>query len=303
MSASIKSIKRRIKAAKNISQITKAMEMVAASKMRKSQQKAMASRPYADKLEEILRRMAQMITPDNHVLLRQTEPTEVNTIALIVISPDKGLCGSLNSNLFKALEHIEKHLSEQHADIAVKFKYIAVGKKAREYVLKTGRPLHAEFTSIPDRPRFEVILPITQLVLSGFIDTSFYKVYLLYTNFVNTLTQKPESTKLLPISTDELRLEPTVVNSQEAVSDYVFEPSSDTILEWLLPYYFELSLYQKVLEAQASEHSARMVAMRNASDNAKEILRYLNLEYNRKRQAAITNEIANLVTSRMAVAS
>lgn len=309
MSSSIKLIKRRIKAAKNISQITKAMEMVAASKMRKSQSKAMASRPYADKLETILRRMSQMIDPEKHGLLIQPAPLEVNSVGLVVISPDKGLCGSLNSNLFKALEATEKRLSEQHADIVINFKYISIGKKAREYVLKTGRTLHAEFTELPDRPAFEVTIPISQLLLRGFISGDFYKVYLLYPNFINTLTQKPETTKLLPISAAELDLPATASpiptgigdNQQPTTDNYLFEPTSDTILEWLLPYYFELSVYQKILESQASEHSSRMVAMRNASDNAKEILRYLNLEYNRKRQASITNEIANLVTSRLAV--
>ncbi len=302
MSSSIKSIKRRIKAAKNISQITKAMEMVAASKMRKSQQKAMASRPYANKLDEILRRMSQKIDPEIHVLLRQTAPKEVNTLALVLLSPDKGLCGSLNSNLFKTLEHTEKQLSERFADIVVNFKYITIGKKAREYVVKTNRALHAEFTEIPDRPAYEKVLPITELLLDGFIKGDFYKVYILYTNFINTLTQKPDTYKLLPIETEELGLQTTSYEPQ-TTGNYLFEPSSDSILEWLLPYYFELSIYQKILESQASEHSARMVAMRNASDNAKEILRFLNLEYNRKRQAAITNEIANLVTSRMAVSS
>jgi len=301
MSSSIKSIKRRIKAGKNISQITKAMEMVAASKMRKSQQKATSSRPYANKLDEILRRMSQKIDPQSHVLLRPSPPKDINSVAVLVISPDKGLCGGLNSNLFRALEANEKKLSEHYADIVINFKYITVGKKAREYVLKTNRALHAEFTGIPDRPAYEKVLPITQLLMDGFVSGDFYKVYLLYTNFINTLTQKPDTHKLLPIETEELFGLASPATGPSASGDYLFEPSSDSILEWLLPYYFELSVYQKILEGQASEHSARMVAMRNASDNAKEILRYLNLEYNRKRQAAITDEIANLVTSRMAV--
>ncbi len=303
--SSIKNIKRRIKAAKNISQITKAMEMVAASKMRKAQLKALASRPYATKLEEVLRRMSIVIDTGKHFLLSQRPAsTETNTIAIMIITPDKGLCGGLNSNIFRFLETFEKQLNQLHADVPVKYKYIAVGKKIREYILKSGRVLHAEFTTLPDRPLYEDILPISHLLLEGFKLGEFYKVYLLYTDFINTLSQKPRSIKLLPIDAEDLAINLLTGTSQNPtpISEYVFEPSSDTILDWLLPYYFELSVYQKILEAQASEHSARMVSMRNASDNAKDILHFLNLEYNRKRQSTITNEIADIVTSRMAIA-
>lgn len=304
--ATIKSIKRRTKAAKNISQITKAMEMVAASKMRRAQEKALASRPYADKIDLTLKRMSGHINPEEHFLLQTPEVQEINTIAILVFSTDKGLAGSLNTNLFKALEALEKRLSEKHADLVLKFVFVTIGKKAREFILKTGRTLHAEFTNFPDRPAYEDTLPISRVLLDGFKSKRFYAVYLLYDNFVSTLTQKPKTLKLLPISTEELEtLEPETTRSSEEEAteklEYLFEPDSRSILDWLLPYYFELQVYQRLLEAQASEHSARMVTMRNASDNAKEIVHYLKLEYNRKRQAAITNEIADIVTSGMAV--
>ena len=300
--STIKVIKRRIKAAKNITQITKAMEMVAASKMRRAQEKALASRPYALKLDNLLKRMSSLIDPQEHLLLSTRAPEKTNAIAVLAISPDKGLCGSLNSNLFRNLEKLETDLGEKHPNIPITVEYIAVGKKAREYILKTGRPLYAEFLSIPDRPAYEDTLPISHLLLKDFTSNRFFKVYLIYTNFLTTLSQKPDSLKLLPIDTEEIT-EPGFDQEVKAdgASDYLFEPDSATILNWLLPYYFELQIYQKILEAQASEHSARMVAMRNASDNANDIVKYLNLEYNRKRQASITNEIADIVTSRLAV--
>lgn len=299
--SNIKRIRRRIKAAKNISQITKAMEMVAASKMRKAQAKALASRPYADKLDTILARISGKIDPTYHPLLstRPLEPS--NTLLIVLMSPDKGLCGSLNSNLFRALDNFEKTLSEKYADVVINFQYVTLGKKAREHILKTGRVLHAEFTHLPDRPAYQDVLPITKVLLDGFLSHQFARVYFLYTNFVNTLSQKAISRKLLPIDTADLSADLGIDLVPAEAGDYLFEPDSHTILDWLLPYYFELEVYQKVLEAQASEHSARMVAMRNASDNAKEILSYLKLEFNRQRQSAITNEIANITTSRLAV--
>lgn len=300
--ATIKDIKRRIKASKNITQITKAMEMVAASKMRKAQEKALASRPYSRKLDAILKRMSALIDPEEHQLLQTRQAQDTNIIAILLLSPDKGLCGGLNSNLFKTLEEFEKELNRLHADIPFQIEYVTVGKKAREFVAKTGRRIHAEFVSIPDRPAYEDTLPISQVLLDGFKTNRFYKVYLLYTDFINTMSQTPMHHKLLPIDTEELKL--GLFDQTEKLEEgheYLFEPQSQIILDWLLPYYFELQVYQTILEAQASEHSARMVAMRNASDNAKEIVKYLNLEYNRKRQAAVTNEIADIVTSRLAV--
>ena len=300
--ATIKDLKRRIKAAGNITKITKAMEMVAASKMRRAQEKAVASRPFALKLDQVLKRMSALVDPQEHLFLQERTAQDTNTIAVLVVSPDKGLCGSLNSNLFKKLENFETFLGDKHPDIPIQIEYIAVGKKAREYVLKTSKTLHAEFISIPDRPAYEDIIPISQLLLDGFRSSRFFKVYLLHTDFINTMTQTPAQQKLLPIDTEDL-METASQDSpdQQASTEYLFEPSSQKILDWLLPYYFELQVYQKILEAQASEHSARMVAMRNASENAEEIVSYLRLQYNRKRQAAVTNQIAEIVTARMAI--
>lgn len=299
--SSIKTIKRRIKSAKNITQITKAMEMVAASKMRRAQEKALASRPYATKLDEVLRRMAGLINPNQHQLLKETTSNDVNTIAVLVLSSDKGLCGSFNSSLFKNLEALEKKLSQTHKNIAIAFEYITVGKKARDYVLKSNRNLHAEFTNLPDRPDYEDILPIAHILLSSFKTNRFFKAFLLSTNFVSTLSQFPKAVKLLPIDAKELESKNPEPELNLEHQDYVFEPSSRKVLDWLLPYYFELQVYQKILETQASEHSARMIAMRNASDNAKDIVKYLGQQYNRQRQSAITNEITDLVTSRLTV--
>ena len=300
--ATIKDLKRRIKAANNISQITKAMEMVSASKMRRAQEKALASRPYALKLDSVLKRMSGLIDSHSHVLLQTKKPSKSkNIIAVLLISPEKGLCGSLNSNLFKTVETLEKNISQNHSHLPIEIQYITVGKKAREYVLKTNKILFAEFVTIPDRPLFEDVIPITKILMDGFKTGRFYKVFLSFTDFINTMNQKPIWDKILPIDTEDiasgLDIQPSVLEKQE----YIFEPSSKQILNWLLPYYFELSIYQKILESQASEHSARMVAMRNASENAAEIIKFLNLQYNRKRQNLVTTEIADIVVSRMAI--
>jgi F-type H+-transporting ATPase subunit gamma len=286
--ANARLIKRRITAAKNISKITKAMEMVAASKMKRAQEQATAARPYARALEISLQKVAQDSNPDLHPLLNtynQGHPV------LVVISTDKGLCGSLNTQLLKAT----MSWFEQYPD----GKVIAIGKKAVHFCQISGFDILAQFTDLPEKISTADILPITSLVISNFTNQTFSLVTLVYMDFINTLSQKVRSVQLLPMSsraiTEDVMAAPTLVH------EYTFEPSAKELLAFLLPYFLENTVYQAFLEARASEHSARMVTMKNASENANSLVGELKLEYNKSRQAAITSELLDITTASMTI--
>lgn len=292
----IQSLKRRIKSAKNIKQITKAMEMVSASKMRKSQAQALASRPYARKLESTLNTIASLVDDSTtHPLLEQPETGED---VVLLISTDKSLAGSLNTNLFRGAHSYSDEFPE-------KPQYIIVGQKARQFVLSMDYPLFAEFTNLPDPLAYADTLPISKLVIDNFIDKKFRSVHVVYMDFVSTLVQQVRPLQLLPLSVNWSSVidEPAEVITASAAetSQYIFEPSASDILDWLLPYYVELSIYQLLLEAKASEHSARMVSMKNASENATEIISDLTLSFNKVRQAGITSELLDNATAAMIV--
>jgi F-type H+-transporting ATPase subunit gamma len=282
-----RAIKQRIKSAKNISKITKAMEMVSASKMRKSQQQATLSRPYAVELQRILEKISQYTNPESHPLLYNT--TEGRDL-LIVVSTDRGLVGGLNSNLFRAL----LHWKELHPDAA----YISVGRKAKQFLTRLGLELYADFSPFVDKVSYPDSLPMSTMVMKAFLNKEFRSVYVAHMQMINTLAQKPIFDQLLPLKPSEIRdasSEPTVPQ------EYVFEPSAEEVLGWLLPYYIENSVYFTLLESKASEHSARMISMKNASDNAKEVVKILSLEYNRSRQAGITRELQEITTAQMSL--
>lgn len=281
-------IKSRIKSATNIAKITKAMEMVSASKMRRSQDQALASRPYTHKLIEMLHTIASHTDASLHPLLQKNEHSSAPEL-IVLISTDRGLAGALNSNLFRAtVAHIASYKNPV---------FITVGKKAREFVLKLGRPLIAEFTALPDQIGLADVLPITEVFVRGYLQGEFSRVDTLHMQFVSTLTQKPEINHILPVAPDEIK----TTHKTEVSGEYTFEPSPKEILGYLLPFYVENGFYQVMLEAKASEHSARMVAMKNASDNAKEIVGSLRLEYNKSRQASITAELLDITTAALTV--
>lgn len=282
-------IKSRIKSAQNISKITKAMEMVSASKMRRSQQQALASRPYTHKLVEMLHTIASHVESGLHPLLEQGNPKAPQ--ALLIVSTDRGLAGSLNANLFRQVSSV----IDPHSKTVV----IVVGKKAREFALKMDFTIVAEFLGLPDRLSLSDVIPISQLIIEGFLHGEFSKVTAVFMQFVSTLTQKPEATQLLPISIPKQEKETGV--GAHVNQGYLFEPNSKQILELLLPYYVENSFFQLMLEAKASEHSARMVAMKSASDNAKDVVSSLRLEYNKSRQAGITAELLDITTASLSV--
>lgn len=288
--ANARQVKQRISTANNIAKITKAMEMVSASKMRKAQEQTLTARPFAQALADSLQKLASEVQPGLHPLL--SEHGEGRDV-LVIISTNRGLCGSLNQNLFKsALDWYKKHPNGM---------FIVVGKKAVTFARFIGLEIFAQFTDIPDKIKTVDILPITSIVIDNFIDRNFHSVSILFMDFVNTLSQKVKMQQLLPIHSFNLAEETTA--SVEEAQEYMFEPSPKEILAELLPYYIENNVYQAFLESKASEHSARMVSMKNASENAKDLVKELKLIYNKSRQEAITSELLDITTATLSLAT
>jgi F-type H+-transporting ATPase subunit gamma len=282
-------VKRRIGTAQNISKITKAMEMVAASKMKKAQNQALAARPYSQALYDSIATISQASSLDNHPLLSNHEE---GIKIMVVIGTDKGLCGALNGNILKYL--LEWRKNNPGGEV------IAVGKKAVLTARSLGMNVYAQFTQLPEYISTKDIIPVTTLLLRGFSEKDFKSVDVLYTDFINTLSQQPKQAPLLPISRS---FKPDVVEKkvEEKIQtkEYVFEPSPRSILDSLLPFYLENTIYHSFLEAKASEHSARMVAMKNASENAGELVDELKLIFNKTRQQGITTELLDIVSASM----
>lgn len=277
-------IVQRIKTAGNISKITKAMEMVSASKMRRAQSSALATRPYTDALQHSLAALASATSSEIHPLLTEHE---MGVDIAVVISTDKGLCGSLNPTLFKeTMSWLRQHPNG---------KVVAIGKKAVAFCRLSGIDLYAQFVETPDKIKSSDIIPMSTLITEGFLDKTFKSVSLIYMDFVSTLVQRVKVQQVLPLPKIE-QTEGALVDTVKE-SEYIFEPSADVILNNLLPYYLENSIFQAFLEARASEHSARMVSMKNASENAGELMSDLRLVYNKSRQAGITAELLDVTTA------
>jgi F-type H+-transporting ATPase subunit gamma len=277
--ATIREIRRRIKSVQNTAKVTKAMEMVAASKMRRAQERTIAARPYAEKMQQVLADLSAQYRfgEDVHPLLQKRE---VNRIALIHITPDRGLCGGLVANINRS---VASFILEQNVLITT----VVVGRKGRDFMIRSGQEVRAEFTQLGDRPSIVDIQPITHIVIDDYTNGLIDEVYVSYTRFVNTMNQRPVLWRLLPV-------EPTAIEPGQNV-EYIYEPSPAEVLAELLPRFVEKELYHVILEAIASEQSARMVAMRSATDNAKEIVEELTLTYNKVRQEMITKELLDIV--------
>lgn len=290
---STRDIRRRIKSVKNTAQITKAMQMVASSKMRKAQLAALAGRPYAALMNKVLGDVAaDNIADVNQPLM---EKRNVEKRAVILVSTDKGLCGALNSNLTREAAKFDKATTV----------FVCAGKKGAQFIARTKRTLAAEFT-YKDAPLFSEARAISKFVQGMFLKGEVDAVDILFTNFINTLSQKPEVKPLLPIG--EIKGVAAGMHSHTADValnasgiDFQFEPGSKQVLDALLPHALNFQIYQILLEAKASEHSSRMVAMKNATDNAKQLIKDLTLEYNKLRQANITKELLEITTAQMAL--
>jgi F-type H+-transporting ATPase subunit gamma len=285
-------IRRRIKSVKNTAQITKAMQMVAASKMRKAQQAALAGRPYANLMNKVLGALVAAAGDFSHPFL---EVRENPARCVILVSTDKGLCGSLNSNLMREVSKFGPDTQ-----------FIAAGRKASQFLARTKRKLVAEF-SYKDAPLFSEARAISKFAQDLFLKGEVGQVDILYTQFISTLNQKPEARPFLPVAeikqvTAGIGVKAEVITPPATGGgEFLFEPSQEQVLGALLPHAGNFQIYQILLEAKASEHSARMVAMKNATDNAKQFIKDLTLEYNKLRQANITKELLEISTAAMAM--
>lgn len=289
--ASTRDIRRRIKSVKNTRQITKAMELVAASKMRKAQQAALAGRAYTQLMSGMLAALAPRVSEFRHPFLAERE---VKTRGILLVTTDKGLCGPLNANLFKLV-----------TEIRTPARFFAIGRKGAQFLARTKRDLVADF-SVQDRVPFSEIKVAVELMVKQYLEGEIDTLEVIYPRFKNTLVQEPTLRPVLPLAS--LRHFVETIQGHAGVAaeqfddtrDMVFEPSPAKVLEALLPFYVNRHVYQLVLSARASEHSARMVAMKTAKDNATKLVGELTLEYNKVRQAAITNEIIELAAAQFA---
>ena len=301
--ANLRDIRRRIKSVKNTAQITKAMQLVAASKMKKAQDQAMAGRPYADLLNDVLVNLKEQTNEEDHPLLKENKGDKE---LIILISTDKGLCGGLNTNLFRVVTEN----SPENVD------YVTIGRKGAQFLARSKKELLADF-KIDDPVPFLESKQISEFATDKFLSGEYARVRVAFTNFVNTMTQEPMIETLLPISPIDLGTEkdymkdmgPGHVAGQPDLAEdphaeyggYIFEPSPAAVLDTTVPQYVNYQLYQMILESRASEHSARMVAMKAATDNANDMIKDLTLDYNKQRQAAITAELLEITTAMRAL--
>ncbi len=288
--ASTRDIRRRIKSVKNTRQITKAMELVAASKMKKAQQAAMAGRAYAELMAKMLARLAPRLAEVQHPFLVQRE---IKTRGILLVTTDKGLCGPLNANLFKLV-----------AEIKTPVKYFSIGRKGAQFLARNKRDLVADFY-VSDKLAFSEVKVVVELMVKSYLAGEIDTIEVIYPRFKNTLVQESQVRPVLPLaSLAEFLASAQADAGTVAVStddrDMLFEPDAADVLEALIPFYVNRHIYQLVLSARASEHSARMVAMKTAKDNATKLLGDLTLEYNKARQAAITAEILEISAAQAA---
>jgi F-type H+-transporting ATPase subunit gamma len=297
--ANTRDIRRRIKSVKNTKQITKAMELVAASKMKKAQNQALTGRDYAQVINRVLVNLTDVSEPESHPLLQVREGDREMTV---VISTDKGLCGGLNTNLMRAV-------TDESTDSS---SYVTVGRKGRGTLARAKKDLVADFP-VKDPISFSEVKPIAKFITEKFESGECDRVRVAFTNFINTMSQKAHIATLLPIAAVQLTGKreyagmaegddmAEVYESSMGGAVYTYEPGSGAVLDSILPHYLNYQLYQMILEARASEHSARMVAMKSATDNADGMIKDLTLAYNKVRQAAITDELLEITTAQMAL--
>ena len=287
--ASGKEIRNKIKSVESTRKITKAMEMVAASKMRKAQDRMRASRPYGEKIRQVAGNLSHALTDYSHPFLENRE--NIKGIGLVVVTSDKGLCGGLNTNVLRlALSRMKEWDSE-----GKKLQVTAIGNKGMSFMMRTGANLVSHAVALGDAPRLEKLIGPVKIQLDAYINGEIDVLYIAYTRFINTMKQEPVIEQLLPLSGD------LIGSNSQTNWDYIYEPDVGVVIDDLLVRYVEAMLYQSVAENIASEQSARMVAMKSASDNAKNVIGELKLIYNKARQAAITKELSEIVSGASAV--
>jgi F-type H+-transporting ATPase subunit gamma len=277
--ASQRDIRRRIGAVKNIKQITRAMQFVAASKLKRAQDATLASRPYSEKIDEVLADLAVVLSGEEHPLLARRE---TGKRLIVLITTDRGLAGPLNTN---TIRFAAQEITGKSEDLAV----VTVGRKGRDAMRRARVPLEAHFEGYGDRPTFADVIPLARLITDDYLANKFASVDIIYSHFVSTLTQRPALDTLLPI-------EPTEDTEGIPGNQFIFEPDPATVLTQLVPRYIATRIFQAVLESKASEESSRMVAMKNATENADELVEDLTLSYNKVRQSNITREMIEIAS-------
>lgn len=282
MAKGMREIKRKIKSTQNTKQITKAMEMVAASKLRRAQNAALASRPYSDKLKEVVSSIATGGSSVKHPMLQSRE---IKRSAYLVISSDRGQAGGLNSNLLKKLVETIKSKHKSNDE----FSLFVIGRKGYDYLKRRNFPIQQEVIGVPDSPTFSDIKQIASAAVKGFENGEYDELFVVFNRFINAIAQVPTIKQMLPLDASEFS------KKEGPSADYEYEPSPEEVLNVLLPKYAETLVYSSLLENKASEFGARMTAMGNATKNATKMIDQYTLHYNRARQAAITQEIAEIV--------
>ena len=290
--ANTRELRRRIKSTKNTAQITKAMQMVSAVKMRRAQDQALNGRPYSENLNEALSRLLPRVDIKSHPLLSGNDS---KATGVIILSTDKGLCGSLNTNIIRTI---------MNARFEGNTLFYTVGKKGRNFVVKSGKTLTADFEN-PDLVIFRKAVQLTNMVKDSFTSGEVGQVYLVYPQFISTIKQEPKMVKLLPVEVSSVvvsdSLKSTATKNDTANNEFLYEPNVDALLDSLLLHEIQIKIYQALLETKDSEHSSRMVAMKNATDNAKELVEDLTLNYNQVRQDSITREILEISSAAAAM--
>ena len=289
-----KEIRGKIKSVENTKKITKAMEMVAASKMRKAQDRMLAARPYAEKVRNIASDLGQAHSEYEHPFMKAND---VKRVGLILVTTDKGLCGGLNTNILRAVTNRLHDWQRQGMEVDV----VAIGNKGLGFMSRIGARVIAEAVQLGDTPHLERLIGPVKALLDQYAQGKLNAVHLAYTQFINTMRQESRIAPLLPLSAQQMQEETAASGAVRRSWDYIYEPDARTVIDDLLVRYVEALVYQAVAENMASEQSARMVAMKSASDNAGNVINELNLVYNKTRQAAITTELSEIVAGAAAV--
>ena len=279
--ASLKSIKKRIASVKNTRQITKAMKMVSAAKLRRAQENVVAARPYAAKLAEVLERLSRNQDADSSPLMLKRATTKA---LLIVVTSDRGLCGGFNANLCKAAERFVKERQNEFSELSI----MTIGRKGYEF-LKNRHNIRKNFSTVFSHLNYQTAALLAQEIIQGYMEEEFDQVFIIYNAFRSVMSQDITLEHLLPVT-------PPEAEDEEYVPEYIYEPSKVELLAELLPKHVEVQVFKSLLESLASEHGARMTAMDSASKNATEMIGKLTLQYNRARQAAITTELMEIIS-------
>jgi F-type H+-transporting ATPase subunit gamma len=294
---SLRDIRRRIRSIRNTAKITKAMELVAASRLRRAQMRVTAARPYSEAIRALVAELGAQAPTGGEALHPLLVQREVRTVGVLLVTPDRGLAGALNTNIIRRGTDL---ILENEAAEGRTVQVVTVGRKGQDFLVRRGRTLLGTFTGMVAQVRYDDVIPIARVITDSYINGTIDRAMLVYPRFISTLSQRPEVVQLLPIEA------PDPARQQGAPArrlDYIFEPDPQSILEQLLPRYIEVLIYQAVLETAASFFSAQMVAMRNATDNAKDLVDSLSLTYNKVRQANITNQVTEIASAAEAMAS